>query len=140
MSMRPGGEPATRPLHFIWMADCSGSMDVDGKIQSLNAAIKEALPHMRAVAQENRNARVPVRAIRFSSGAARSCSITARICSRIIWTTNAGTISRNRWRRWRGIRRRRTSGDSKISPGKTGLRPIAGAGLKRDRVLKSVYE
>jgi len=27
MSMRPGGELATRPLHFIWMADCSGSMN-----------------------------------------------------------------------------------------------------------------
>jgi uncharacterized protein YegL len=69
MSMRPGGEPATRPLHFIWMADCSGSMNVDGKIQSLNAAIKEALPHMRAAARENPNARVLVRAVRFSSGA-----------------------------------------------------------------------
>lgn len=69
MSMRPGGELATRPLHFIWMADCSGSMDVDGKIQSLNTAIKEAIPNMQTVADENPNAQVLVRAIRFSSGA-----------------------------------------------------------------------
>jgi len=69
MNMRPGGELATRPLHFIWMADCSGSMDVDGKIQSLNTAIKEAIPNMQAVADENPNAQVLVRAIKFSSGA-----------------------------------------------------------------------
>ena len=69
MNMRPGGELATRPLHFIWMADCSGSMAVDGKIQSLNTAIKEAIPNMQAVADENPNAQVLVRAIKFSSGA-----------------------------------------------------------------------
>lgn len=69
MAKRPGGELATRPLHFIWIADCSGSMSVDGKIQALNNAIREALPHMRRVADENPNAEVLVRAIRFSSGA-----------------------------------------------------------------------
>src|SRR5438128_4399777 len=69
MSMRPGGELATRPLHFIWIADCSGSMDVDGKIQSLNTAIKEAIPHMQDVADENPNAQVLVRAVKFSDGA-----------------------------------------------------------------------
>lgn len=69
MSMRPGGELATRPLHFIWMADCSGSMAVDGKIQSLNTAIKEAIPNMQAVADENPNAQVLVRAVKFSDGA-----------------------------------------------------------------------
>jgi uncharacterized protein YegL len=66
---RPGGELATRPLHFIWIADCSGSMGVDGKIRALNTAIHEAIPHMRQVADENPNAQVLVRAIRFSSGA-----------------------------------------------------------------------
>ena len=69
MSMRPGGELATRPLHFIWIADCSGSMAVDGKIQSLNTAIKEAIPHMQDVADENPNAQVLVRAVKFSDGA-----------------------------------------------------------------------
>lgn len=44
MPKRPGGELATRPLHFIWIADCSGSMSIDGKIQALNNAIREATP------------------------------------------------------------------------------------------------
>jgi uncharacterized protein YegL len=69
MSKRPGGELATRPLHFIWIADCSGSMKTDGKIQALNTAIREAIPHMQKVASENPNAQVLVRAIKFSSGA-----------------------------------------------------------------------
>ena len=41
MSRRPGGELASRPLHFFWICDCSGSMQTDGKIQSLNNAIRE---------------------------------------------------------------------------------------------------
>lgn len=69
MSRRPGGELASRPLHFIWICDCSGSMQADGKIQSLNNAIKEALPHMQKAAEENPNAQVLVRAVRFSDGA-----------------------------------------------------------------------
>lgn len=66
---RPGGEIASRPLHFIWIADCSGSMEADGKIQTLNQAIREAIPHMQKVADENVNAQVLVRALKFSSGA-----------------------------------------------------------------------
>ena len=69
MTMRPGGELSTRPLHFIWIADCSGSMAIDGKIQSLNNAIKEAIPNMQDVADENPNAQVLVRAVKFSDGA-----------------------------------------------------------------------
>ncbi len=69
MNKRPGGELATRPLHFIWIADCSGSMKEDGKIQALNMAIREAIPHMQKVAEENPNAEVLVRALKFSSGA-----------------------------------------------------------------------
>src|SRR5713226_4615231 len=69
MSKRPGGELATRPLHFIWIADCSGSMAIDGKIQALNNAIREAIPHMQTVAEENPNAEVLVRAIKFADGA-----------------------------------------------------------------------
>jgi len=69
MTKRPGGELATRPLHFIWIADCSGSMSIEGKIQALNTAIREAIPHMQGVADENPNADVLVRALKFSSGA-----------------------------------------------------------------------
>lgn len=64
----PGGEMSGRPLHFIWIADCSGSMSGD-KIQSLNTAIREAIPEMKRVAQSNPHANVLVRAIKFSNGA-----------------------------------------------------------------------
>lgn len=65
---RPGGELATRPLHFIWIVDCSGSMEGE-KIRQVNYAIQESLPEMVAVAEDNPNAQVFVRAIKFSSGA-----------------------------------------------------------------------
>ncbi len=68
MPKLPGGALARRPLHFIWMADCSGSMGHGGKIQSLNNAIREALPHMQQAAAENPNAEVMVRAVKFSNG------------------------------------------------------------------------
>ena len=64
----PGGPIATRPLHFIFVCDCSYSMAGE-KIGSLNQAIREALPHMCDVAQSNPNAQLLVRAVRFSSGA-----------------------------------------------------------------------
>lgn len=69
MNELPGGALAKRPLHFIWIADCSSSMAGQGKIQSLNQAIREALPHMKKVASDNPYAEVLVRAITFSSGA-----------------------------------------------------------------------
>jgi uncharacterized protein YegL len=67
--MRPGGELATRPLHFFFIADASSSMSLNGKMDALNLAIREAIPHMRRVAEDNPNAQVYVRAIRFASGA-----------------------------------------------------------------------
>ena len=68
MNHLPGGKLAARPLHFIWIADCSGSMSGQ-KIEQLNFAISEAIPHMRDVANENPNAEVLVRAVKFSDGA-----------------------------------------------------------------------
>jgi uncharacterized protein YegL len=65
----PGGALSTRPLHFIWLVDTSGSMSYDGKIQALNNAIREAIPHMQQVAEDNPNAQVLIRSITFSSGA-----------------------------------------------------------------------
>ena len=58
MPKLPGGPLARRPLHFIWIADCSGSMGYGGKIEALNHAIREALPAMQTVAAENPNAEV----------------------------------------------------------------------------------
>lgn len=68
MSRMPGGELASRPLHFIWICDCSGSM-AGAKIATLNFAIREAIPEMVKVADENPNAQVLVRALKFSNGA-----------------------------------------------------------------------
>lgn len=66
---RPGGEMATRPLHFFFIADCSGSMALKGKIESLNTAVKEVIPHMQRVADENPHAQILVRVLKFSDGA-----------------------------------------------------------------------
>jgi len=44
-------------------------MSSDGKIQALNNAIREAIPHMRVVADENPNAEILIRVLKFSSGA-----------------------------------------------------------------------
>ena len=68
MPLNPG-ELSSRPLHFIWMCDCSGSMSIDGKIQALNNAIRDTIPLMQKEADDNPNAQVLVRAITFSSGA-----------------------------------------------------------------------
>jgi uncharacterized protein YegL len=66
---RPGGPLATRPLHFIWLIDGSGSMAAQGKMEALNDAIRESIPHMRAVALENPQVTVYVNAIRFGDDA-----------------------------------------------------------------------
>lgn len=67
MTERPGGALARRPLHFFWIIDCSGSMAGRGKIQSLNTAARDAIPHMRDAAKENPNAQVYVRVLKFGN-------------------------------------------------------------------------
>jgi uncharacterized protein YegL len=69
MQKHPGGTLARRELHIIWLLDTSGSMNAEGKIQSLNVAIHETIPHLRVAAQANSNVDVLVRAITFSDGA-----------------------------------------------------------------------
>jgi uncharacterized protein YegL len=69
MALRPGGEYAGRPLHIIWLLDCSGSMAQSGKIEALNNAIREVIPAMRKAAEGNPEVQFFVRAIRFSTGA-----------------------------------------------------------------------
>lgn len=85
MAIRPGGTLAKRPLHFIWLLDCSGSMGQDGKIQSLNNAIREAIPHMKAAADSNPGVELLVRAISFSSGASWEIAVATSI-DRFVWT------------------------------------------------------
>jgi uncharacterized protein YegL len=65
---RPGGEVSSRPIHFIWITDCSGSMQGE-KISALNTAIRNSIPEMKKVADDNAQAKVLVRAISFSDTA-----------------------------------------------------------------------
>ena len=80
----PGGPLATRPLHFFWVLDASGSMSVDGKIQSLNAAIQEAIPAMRDAASENPTASLLVRALTFATGAHWHISVPTPV-EQFVW-------------------------------------------------------
>jgi uncharacterized protein YegL len=65
----PGGALARRPLHFIWIVDGSGSMAAHGKMQSLNNAIRDALPQMRGVARSHPHAEIFVSVLAFADGA-----------------------------------------------------------------------
>lgn len=66
----PDVKLANRPLHFLYLCDCSGSMAASGKMQALNQAIRQSLPGMAAVARDNPEARVLVRAVSFADRAA----------------------------------------------------------------------
>jgi hypothetical protein len=46
-TLMPGGGVARRPLHFIIMADCSGSVKGE-KMQALSYALRSMLPHLVA--------------------------------------------------------------------------------------------
>ncbi len=65
---RPGGELASRPLHFIWVVDCSGSMYGE-KIGTVNHAIQSTIPDMQDAAHDNPNAQLLVRTLKFATGA-----------------------------------------------------------------------
>lgn len=65
---RPGGELASRPLHFIWVVDCSGSMFGE-KIGAVNHAIQSTIPEMVEAARNNPNAQLLIRTLKFSTGA-----------------------------------------------------------------------
>ena len=65
---RPGGELASRPLHFFWLVDCSGSMYGE-KIGTVNHAIQSTIPEMVDAAKNNPNAQLMVRTLKFSTGA-----------------------------------------------------------------------
>ena len=65
---RPGGELASRPLHFFWIVDCSGSMCGE-KIGTVNHAIQSTIPEMVDAASNNPNAQLLIRTLKFSTGA-----------------------------------------------------------------------
>ena len=65
---RPGAELASRPVHFFWIVDCSGSMFGD-KIGTVNNTIQICIPEMARAAENNPNAQLLIRALAFSTGA-----------------------------------------------------------------------
>ncbi len=69
MSDRLGGAVQRKPLHFIFVLDVSGSMLRGGRIQALNNAIAEVVPHLRDEARNNPHAEMLVRVLAFANEA-----------------------------------------------------------------------
>lgn len=67
MSDRLGGALTRKPLHFIFVLDVSGSMMRGGRIQALNNAITEVLPHLRDEARANPHAELLIRVLAFAN-------------------------------------------------------------------------
>ena len=65
-TLMPGGGISKRPLHFIVLADCSGSMR-GAKMQSLNYAIADMLPHLLSWEQQQEQANVLVQVLAFAN-------------------------------------------------------------------------
>lgn len=69
MTIKPSGVRPRRPLHWIWLVDCSGSMRLNNWILTLNYALREAIPAMRGQAAKNPESEVIVRTLKFANGA-----------------------------------------------------------------------
>ena len=67
--MFPDVQLSRRPLHFIYLCDCSGSMRASSKMQALNQAIRQSLPEMVQVSQQNPEAQILVRVLSFADQA-----------------------------------------------------------------------
>jgi len=64
--LMPGGGVARRPLHFIVMADCSGSMKGE-KMQALNYALRSMLPHLLSWERDQLQAKLLIRVLAFAT-------------------------------------------------------------------------
>ncbi len=67
MSDRLGGAVGRKPLHFFFVLDVSGSMQRAGRIQALNNAIREVVPHLRDDARANPHAQMLIRILAFAT-------------------------------------------------------------------------
>lgn len=65
-SRMPGGGISRRPLHVLILADCSGGMKGE-KMQALNYAIADMIPHLEAWERDQEQAQVYIRAIAFAT-------------------------------------------------------------------------
>jgi len=57
-----------RDLHLFFLIDASDSMSYGGKIETLNNAIRESIPHIREIARDAEGS-IKVHALTFSTGA-----------------------------------------------------------------------
>lgn len=89
---RPGGELASRPLHFFWLVDCSGSMD-GKKIGIVNNAIQNVLPEMVSEADSNPNAELLIRTLVFSTGARWMNVEPVKVCDYVWEDLKAGGLT-----------------------------------------------
>ncbi|MBS7526128.1 VWA domain-containing protein [Fusibacter paucivorans] len=62
------GKMGARDLHLFFLIDASDSMKYGGKIETLNNAVREAIPHIRDVARDAEGT-IRVHALTFSTGA-----------------------------------------------------------------------
>lgn len=62
------GKMGARDLHLFFIIDASDSMSYGGKAETLNNAIREAIPHIRDIAKETEGT-IKVHALSFSTGA-----------------------------------------------------------------------
>jgi uncharacterized protein YegL len=65
-TLMPGGGVARRPLHFIVLADCSGSM-MGQKMQALNHALTSMLPHLESWERDQLQAQILIRILAFAT-------------------------------------------------------------------------
>lgn len=68
MTVERLGKMGARDLHLFFLIDASDSMSYGGKAETLNNAIREAIPHIREIAREAEGT-IKVHALTFSTGA-----------------------------------------------------------------------
>ena len=64
-----GPRLARKPLHLFWILDTSGSMGVAGKIEALNASLRDAIPALRDAVADNPGVELLVRVVTFDDDA-----------------------------------------------------------------------
>lgn len=66
---RPGGETSKRISHVFFICDTSDSMNDDGKIAELNNCLRESVPHMKKLEEENPGVDVRINVMAFNTKA-----------------------------------------------------------------------
>jgi len=61
-------EMPRRVMVLFFVVDTSGSMEDDGKLESVNTTVREIIPEIRDIAASNSDAQIKIAALEFSSG------------------------------------------------------------------------